>query len=508
MPKKKKKIYLDGKKFPAGTERCSDSRFYAGWHRNLKYGLDDKYFNIGDDEYFVENTINCPGLAVTEEAFSTFPESGVVGYVAPVTASYQGKIEIEENDPDYSISTTVNVNPYGCTESNRKIVFNIWDNSKLFQKWKELFKGKVQESDWGLILEDGHDDAKHRYSYTISISAKIKRMLVSLRDGNIPNFIKALDEGSKEKYLVFESGVLKKPAKEILDIYQKNPEELYLNFEKYIYSWWTFVEDPPEKWKEFCKFFNKATISNQWMPSITSCRERDDSRTLVFMDRIPPELKKILMKVLDESIDELDKRIRESQKTLDRINELMKTYVPFTYTLLGVDDKIKIANRLAKETEFINYDSLSDISLSALNRKKSFNYFIDRNCRIVIITNNNFYKLTVSPTLLQRSLGFDDIVDEVNRELDRKNRHLRQKEDELLLKRIENNQVAPDDGCLINSDYEKLVDSIRLLDTKLYYLNSVPKENRDLYAKLDWWTKLNLIKGTNTYGFVKQKVTE
>lgn len=507
MPKKKKKVYLDGKKFPAGTERNSSSQFYAGWNRSLKYRLDSKYFNI-DDDNFVENTLNCPGLAVTAETFSTFSEGDVVGYVAPVTTSYQGTIEIEENDPDYSITTTVNVNPYGCTESNNKIIFNIWDNSKLFHKWKEMFKGKVLDSDWELILEDGHDDAKHQYNYTISIAVKVKKMLTSLRNGDIPSFIKALEAGSIEKYLIFESGVLKKPAKEILNIYQKNPEELYLNFEKYIYSWWTFVEEPPEKWKEFCKFFNKATISNRWMPSVTSCRERDDSRTLLFMDKIPPELKKILMKVLDESIDELDKRIRESQKTLDRINELMKTYVPFTYTLLGVDDKIKIANRLAKETEFINYDSLSDISLSALNRKKSFNYFIDRNCRIVIITNNNFYKLTVSPTLLQRSLGFDDIVDEVNRELDRKNRHLRQKEDELLLKRIENNQVAPDDGCLINSDYEKLVDSIRLLDTKLYYLNSVPKENRDLYAKLDWWTKLNLIKGTNTYGFVKQKVTE
>lgn len=507
MPKKKKKVYLDGKKFPAGTERNSSSQFYAGWNRSLKYRLDSKYFNI-DDDNFIENTLNCPGLAVTGETFSTFSDGDVVGYVAPVTTSYQGTIEIEENDPDYSITTTVNVNPYGCTESNNKIIFNIWDNSKLFHKWKEMFKGKVLDSDWELILEDGHDDAKHQYNYTISIAVKVKKMLTSLRDGDIPSFIKALESGSIEKYLIFESGVLKKPAKEILDIYQKNPEELYLNFEKYIYSWWTFVEEPPEKWKEFCKFFNKATISNRWMPSVTSCRERDDSRTLLFMDKIPPELKKILMKVLDESIDELDKRIRESQKNLDRINELMKIYVPFTYTLLGVDDKIKLASRLAKETEFINYDSLPDISLSTLNRKKSFNYFIDRNCRIIIIANSDFYKLTVSPTLLQRSLGFDDIVDEVNKELNQKNRHLRQKEDELLLKRIENNQVAPDDGCLINSDYEKLVESIRLLDAKLDYLNSVPEENRDLYAKLDWWTKLNLVKGTNTYGFVEQKITE
>lgn len=96
----------------------------------------------------------------------------------------------------------------------------------------------------------------------------------------------------------------------------------------------------------------------------------------------------------------------------------------------------------------------------------------------------------------------------MNKELNQKNRHLRQKEEELLLKRIEDNQVAPDDGCLINSDYEKLVESIRLLDTKLDYLNSVPEGNRDLYAKLDWWTKLNLIKGTNTYGFIEQKITE
>ena len=227
---------------------------------------------------------------------------------------------------------------------------------------------------------------------------------------------------------------------------------------------------------------------------------------------ISQETKEILTKKLHDVLNYLKKKYKELEYKINTLTEILAIKTPIMVYKIGVDDIIKLAGICHNNSvEFVNYDSIEAISEENLSKLDSFKYYIDSQCRIIIITTKGeFYKFI--PNISIQDIKSPTFEDHIKTSLEQKVN----KELELLkVKTLEHfNKVFSgeftgdnmQDRLRQNPDYMDLVE--RAIDAKLelrYVTERIPDNMKELYVKTDWYM-YQYLQGEATNGVLKQSL--
>lgn len=227
---------------------------------------------------------------------------------------------------------------------------------------------------------------------------------------------------------------------------------------------------------------------------------------------ISQETKKILTKKLHDVLNYLKKKYKELEYKINTLTEILAIKTPIMVYMIGVDDIIKLASICHNNSvEFVNYDSIEVISEANLSKLDSFKYYIDSQCRIIIITTKGeFYKFI--PNISIQDIKSPTFEDHIKTSLEQKV----YKELELLkFKTMEHfNSIFSgeytwdnmQDQLRQNTDYMDLVE--RAIDAKLelrYVTEIIPDNMKELYVKTDWYM-YQYLQGEATNGVLKQSL--
>lgn len=303
---------------------------------------------------------------------------------------------------------------------------------------------------------------------------------------------------------------------EVISTYKKDKDKFFNEFTSFVNLDWFEAFDLPSKTISF--FENNFTYdvihTEPWRTDSYTSRCRVDSSMLFRLneDNFNPELKEHLKEFLLETINDLADRKRaiftlsngEENQRLSSIREKITLYV------LGNNDLIKIANEISKKMKFVNYDSLKEISLTNLSKLESFTYFVDKKCRVVIISGGKFYKY--QPIIPNKAPDFSELHNQIESEKDIELKKLFLKEQEIILKRIQLgiSVKTMEEGEIYKGEeeYLKLRKNVSCLDEKTEYLKSIPLGMRDLYSRVCYSMKCRFPEMKNVFGHVDQTLLE
>jgi len=220
--------------------------------------------------------------------------------------------------------------------------------------------------------------------------------------------------------------------------------------------------------------------------------------------------KEILTKKISDLLGYLNKKYKEVEDKVNSLTEILAIKIPIMVYKIGIDDMIKLAS-IYCNIEFVNYDSIKVISEANLSKLDSFKYYIDSQCRIIIITTKGeFYKFI--PNISIQDIKSPTFEDHIKTSLEQKVN----KELELLkVKTLEHfNKVFSgestgdnmQDRLRQNPDYMDLVE--QAIDAKLelrYVTERIPENMKELYVKTDWYM-YQYLQGEATNGVLKQSL--
>ena len=227
---------------------------------------------------------------------------------------------------------------------------------------------------------------------------------------------------------------------------------------------------------------------------------------------VSQETKEILTGKLHYVLNYLKEKYKELEYKINSLTEILAIKIPITVYKIGVNDMIKLANIACNNSvEFVNYDSIEVISEADLSKLDSFKYYIDSQCRIIIITTKGeFYKFI--PNISIKDIKSPTFEDHIKTSLEQKVN----KELELLkVKTLEhfnrifskgNTEDNMQDQLRKNPDYMDLVE--RAIDAELelkYVTERIPDNMKELYVKTDWYM-YQYLQGEATNGVLKQSL--
>lgn len=227
---------------------------------------------------------------------------------------------------------------------------------------------------------------------------------------------------------------------------------------------------------------------------------------------VPKETKEILTEKLHYVLDYLKKKYKEIEDKINSLTEILAIRIPITVYKIGVNDMIKLANISCNNSvEFVNYDSIEVILEADLSKLDSFKYYIDSQCRIIIITTKGeFYKFIPNTSI--QDIKSPTFEDHIKSSLEQKaNKELELLESKTLehFNRIFSGGDTEDNmqGQLRkNTDYMDLVE--RAIDAELelkYVTERLPDDMKELYAKTDWYM-YQYLQAEATNGVLKQSL--
>jgi hypothetical protein len=349
---------------------------------------------------------------------------------------------------------------------------------------------------------------------------------LSEKDEEIVKVIKILHDSYQEEHKVWLNGddedpepidPLEKDEEKITKVFIEDKKKFLDNINSYINPEFfeLFKEVLPPDFRNFAyEYFNWSLndIGYGGYRDI-GVNLRISTTSLWFnLASVPKETKEILTEKLHYVLDYLKEKYKEIDDKINTLTEILAIRIPIMVYKIGVNDMIKLANISCNNSvEFVNYDSIEVISEADLSKLDSFKYYIDSQCRIIIITTKGeFYKFIPNTSIKDiKSPTFEDHIktsleQKVNKELELlKGKTLEH------FNRIFSEGDTEDymqDQLRKNTDYMDLVE--RAIDAELelkYVTERLPENMKELYAKTDWYM-YQYLQGEAANGVLKQSL--
>jgi hypothetical protein len=304
----------------------------------------------------------------------------------------------------------------------------------------------------------------------------------------------------------------------VLTAFKENKKDFFENFGKYVYSEFfdLFKTRLPQDFLSFNSdllqpvSWTLADVDQGYRPNKPSdFTIQEDSYWFRLYD-LPIDIRDILIEKLRDAFDKAGFRERDLEEEIKTLENILRVRIPITLYVLGSNDILKIANKANKDLKFINYEDINEITESELSKLKNFKYYIDSNCRITIITNNNnsFYKFI--PKVSIESLNAPTFYESVLKVLENKEKDLSEYIKNESLKFLRKRLNDPEKFRSSFSHYkgdEDYMDTIKdmiKIKSQLYYVtNIIPEDKRELYAKTDWYM-CRFLQGESLHGVIEQ----
>ena len=312
---------------------------------------------------------------------------------------------------------------------------------------------------------------------------------------------------------------------DILNTYKSNPDKFIENINRYIGTEW--LDLFPRLGNDFKNFINqyfqrekpimreKYASANFYRLDSPGYEYRSDINLLLKLDKLEhTEVKELITQEIDKELDRIKETLSDFRSRKTKLEKKMKK-IPYTevnITFIGSNDIIKLANKVSKKMEFVNYNSLGGILTKELVSADRFEYFIDHSCRIVVRLEGKFYKYVPTEKDLTSFPDFDSIINQLETLKSKVEADLSATEQRLLFERILSKELVEVDnlGIAVIKDnrYDELIEKLYKIRCGISYLKRVPEELREQYSKMHWLMYCNFFNGENTYGYVDQELLE
>lgn len=519
---RKKKIFIDGIYYPYGTTMKGKDKNSQKYISEFSSG--GKFRIPGNDPhgtFRIDSTklkqlaemINYPGLItyindysyknlLTGEGFLVLsPFSTKKPWIDPIYSNTGGVKRNIPLDINETVTKTLKINIMGSAPDG-KIEIRRYSLAGFFRipdEIQELFSD-VDKKDLEYIKSNYNKvkDSVEKATENITKIKKRIKFINSILCGDFESIMSHLEEQDPPAI----NPEYKK--QEIIDTYRKNRQYFFDHFEDFIEDHWLSTDDDNSPLQRFLNGYFLYLYTGDGI-----CARRDDTNVFLRLDTLKDELKEQLIIALKEELSYQEKILGDWMLIRSRSLLTATNYRDIQVTILGMNDKLKIANLISKRHEFVNYDSIEAISVEKLKKLRKYSYFITKECGVVVATTDNFYKLEIPTDMYDRYPDFDSITGRLKKQFDQYSTGMRGIEDDYILMRVVNKEMPNDKntaGC--DPVYEKQARKRKSIEKQLNYLSRVPEENKDLYAKIDWWMKNTFTSHENTYGNVCQELVE
>jgi hypothetical protein len=541
----KQLVYLDGVTFPLGTEFSSnqkanetDCSYYNGRlripYKELKKNASP--LNLLTD--IIDVPKNC-FIAVKDELDSFDKEKGIKGWYSVKPNDFTNQ---NYNWDDDEITPPINIKPEsekldfeinvdGETDDKIQLSLDFQDLKRILKRSNNI-DNHLRATIYDILTNRGYNSISEALMILRQELHEIQRCkrfisdLILGDDEHIEDSFKVLQEQyerlKKEWYLgdysdddnpdePFES------LDKVLTAFKENKKDFFENFGKYVYSEFfdLFKTRLPQDFLSFNSdllqpvSWTLADVDQGYRPNKPSdFTIQEDSYWFRLYD-LPIDIRDILIEKLRDAFDKAGFREKDLEEEIKTLENILRIRIPITLYVLGSNDILKIANKANKDLKFINYEDINEITESELSKLKNFKYYIDSNCRITVITNNNsFYKFI--PKVSIESLNAPTFYESVLKVLENKEKDLSEYIKNESLKFLRKRLNDPEKFRTSISHYkgdEDYMDTIKdmiKIKNQLYYVtNIIPEDKRELYAKTDWYM-CRFLQGESLHGVIEQ----